>query len=196
MAAISFGSAYFITPMDNFFIFALLITVGSFSVTLFDSTADGLAIDITPRDEQGTVQGVMVGGRATAFIILSLLFGMMVQAFGYQVVFPFIGVSMLIPIFWVRKISPVSQNDQTQRFQWSAFKELRKPKFLIFAVYAVVYSIGSFGVDGLVTYFLSDQLQAVETIIGQYGALRGLGALIGAMVVVCSSTVWVEKVML
>ncbi len=31
------------------------------------------------------------------------------------------------------------------------------------------------------TYFLCDQLQAVETAIGQYGALRGLGALIGAI---------------
>ena len=161
MAAVSFGLSYFIAPNANFIGFAVLITIGSFSVTLFDSTADGLAIDITPRDEQGTVQGVMVGGRAAAFILLSLVFGILVQNYGYQIVFPVIGLSMLIPLIWVFKITPQQKKDNSQRFQWAAFKELGKPKFLIFALYAVIYSIGSFGVDGLVTYFLSDQLQAV-----------------------------------
>ena len=31
------------------------------------------------------------------------------------------------------------------------------------------------------TYFLSEQFRAPETIIGQYGALRGLGAIVGAI---------------
>jgi MFS family permease len=181
LAAISFGSAYFIIPTDSFFLFALLIIIGSFSVTVFDSTADGLAIDITPREEQGTVQGVMVGGRAAAFILLSLLFGVIVQRYGYQVVFPLIGLSMLVPLFWVRNIKPIQRVDPTRIFQWGAFKVLGKPKFLVFMLYAVIYSIGSFGVDGLVTYYLSDQLQAVETSIGLYGALRGGGALLGAI---------------
>ena len=180
LAALSFGLAYFIAPQTNFLLFAMLITLGSFSVTLFDSTADGLAIDITPREEQGTVQGVMVGSRAVAFIALSLVFGVLVQVLGYQIVFPIIGLSMLIPLVWVLRVGKVQEGDK-QPFQWAAFRELGKPKFLIFAVYAVVYSIGSFGVDGLVTYFLSDQLHAVETSIGQYGAFRGIGALIGAI---------------
>jgi MFS family permease len=42
--------------------------------------------------------------------------------------------------------------------------------------------LGSFGVDGLVTYFMSEQFTATETMIGQYGALRGIGAVIGAVV--------------
>lgn len=181
LAAVSFGLAYFILPQTNFLLFAMLITLGSFSVTLFDSTADGLAIDITPREEQGTVQGVMVGGRAAAFILLSLLFGVLVQVFGYQIVFPVIGISMLIPLVWVLRIRRVQEVETQQKFQWAAFRELGQPKFLIFSVYAVVYSIGSFGVDGLVTYYLSDQLRALETAIGQYGAFRGIGALIGAI---------------
>jgi predicted MFS family arabinose efflux permease len=158
----------------------VLITLGSFSVTLFDSTTDGLAIDSTPREEQGLVQGVMVGGRAAAFIALSLLFGTLVQRTGYRVVFPIIGLSMLIPLLWVTRVHEPAR-DATTRFQWSAFKALGQPRFLLFALYAVVYSIGSFGTDGLVTYFMRSHFGATESVIGQYGALRGVGAIIGAL---------------
>ena len=181
LAALAFGGATFALPDANFPLFAVLITLGSFSVTLFDSTTDGLAIDSTPRDEQGLVQGVMVGGRAAAFIALSLIFGTLVQHTGYRVVFPIIGLSMLIPLLWVVRVrEPV--RDATTRFQWSAFKAFGQPRFLLFALYAIVYSVGSFGTDGLVTYFMRLNFNATESVIGQYGALRGIGAVVGALV--------------
>ena len=181
LAAIAFGGATFALPDANFPLFAVLITLGSFSVTLFDSTTDGLAIDSTPHDEQGLVQGVMVGGRAAAFIALSLIFGTLVQHTGYRVVFPIIGLSMLLPLLWVVRVREPAR-DATTRFQWSAFKNLGQPRFLLFALYAVVYSVGSFGTDGLVTYFMRLNFNATESVIGQYGALRGIGAVVGALV--------------
>jgi PAT family beta-lactamase induction signal transducer AmpG len=181
LAALAFTGAALVTPDEAFVLFAAVITVGSFSVTLFDSTADGLAIDITPRDEQGLVQGVMVGGRATAFVLLSLIFGGVVQRWGYRPVFPVIGLSMVVPLIWVLAFNEPPQRREAQRFHWSAFRDLGQPRFLIFALYAIVYSVGSFGVDGLVTYFMSRHFGATEGTIGLYGALRGLGAVLGAV---------------
>jgi len=181
LAAMSFGAAAFALPDANFTLFAILITLGSFSVTLFDSTADGLAIDSTPHNEQGLVQGVMVSGRAAAFILLSLIFGMLVQRTGYRVVFPIIGLGMLLPLIWVLRVQEPAQRDEATRFQWTAFKVMGQPRFLLFAAYAIVYSIGSFGTDGLVTYFMRAQFGATEAAIGQYGALRGIGAVVGAL---------------
>ncbi len=180
LAALAFGGATFALPDANFLLFAALVTLGSFSVTLFDSTADGLAIDSTPHEEQSLVQGVMVGGRAAAFIALSLIFGKLVQHSGYRIVFPIIGLSMLLPLLWVMRVREPAR-DATTRFQWSAFKALGQAHFLLFALYAVIYSIGSFGTDGLVTYFMRVRFGASESIIGQYGALRGIGAVIGAL---------------
>lgn len=181
LAALAFGGASLALPDANFALFAVLITLGSFSVTLFDSTADGLAIDTTPREEQGLVQGVMVSGRAAAFIVLSLVFGMLVQRTGYRVVFPIIGLSMLLPLIWVIRVREPAKRDATTGFQWAAFNVMGRPRFLLFALYAVVYSIGSFGTDGLVTYFMRVGFGATESAIGQYGALRGIGAVIGAL---------------
>jgi PAT family beta-lactamase induction signal transducer AmpG len=182
LAAAGFGAAAFVQPDVNLTLFSVLIVLGSFSVTLFDSATDGLAIDITPRKEHGTVQGTMVGGRAAAFVLLSLVFGFLAQRYGYPIVFLIIAGGMLIPLVWVVQVREPSRRVEQQAFEWSAFRALARPRFLVFALYAVVYSVGSFGVDGLVTYFMSDTFQAPENVIGQYGALRGVGAVAGALV--------------
>ncbi len=181
LATLAFGGVAFTLPDENFSLFATLIVLGSFSVTLFDSTTDGLAIDLTPHSEQGMVQGVMVGARAAAFILLSRLFGLLAPTWGYRAVFLIIAVSMLFPLFWALRVPEPKQRQTQQSFQWAAFRVLGRPRFLMFALYAVVYSLGSFGVDGLVTYFMSKGLSAPEAMIGNYGALRGLGAVLGAL---------------
>jgi PAT family beta-lactamase induction signal transducer AmpG len=182
LAAVTFGATAFVSPADNLFLFSLLVIGGSFSVTVFDSATDGLAIDVTPRDEQGAVQGTMVGGRAAGIIILSLVFGALVERTGYRVVFLIIAASMLIPLLWVVWMREPRTRSETRSFQWRAFGALGRPRFLIFAAYAVLYSIVSFGVDGLVTLYLSDHFEVAESAIGRYGALRGAGAVAGALV--------------
>jgi PAT family beta-lactamase induction signal transducer AmpG len=181
LAVATFSAAGFVLPDTNFMLFAAFIVLGSFSVTLFDSTTDGLALDTTPREEHGTVQGTMVGGRAAGFIILSLVFGVLVQAQGYRVVFIVIAVMMLLPLLWVLRVQEPRERPETQSFDWGAFKVLGRPRFLVFGAYAIFYSLASFGVDGLVTFFMSEVYQAPETLIGQYGALRGVGAVLGAL---------------
>jgi PAT family beta-lactamase induction signal transducer AmpG len=182
LACLAFGSASYVLPDKSFSLFAVLIVCGSFSVALFDSTSDGLAIDITPMDQQGRVQGTMVSGRAIGFILLSLVFGSMAQSEGYRVVFLTIALIMLIPLIWVVRAREPEMLEEEHRFQWAAFKYLKSSRFLLFGAFAIFYSIVSFGVDGLVTYFMSDVFDASETMIGQYGALRGVGAVIGAVV--------------
>jgi PAT family beta-lactamase induction signal transducer AmpG len=181
LAAASFGIVSLVLPDSNFGLFAALVVLGSFSVTVFDSTTDGLAIDTTPEADRGTVQGTMVGGRAAGFILLSLAFGALVQSQGYRVVFLVIAAIMLLPLLWVLRVREPEEREITRTFHWGAFKEIGKPAFLAFAAYAIVYSIASFGVDGLVTFFMSEHFSAAETAIGQYGAFRGVGAVLGAL---------------
>jgi MFS family permease len=189
LGALAFGGAGFVLPDRNFSLFATLIVSGSFGVALFDSTTDGLAIDVTPREECGIVQGTMVGGRATGFILLSLVFGALVASQGqrggsshggYRIVFLIIAACMLLPLLWIVWVREPRERVEGQRFHGAAFRQLLKPCCMIFALYAIVYSIVSFGVDGLVTYYLSERYRVAETTIGLYGALRGIGAVLGA----------------
>lgn len=181
LAVATFSAAAFLLPDRSFPLFAATIVLASFSVALFDSTTDGLAIDTTPPEAHGTVQGFMVGGRAAGIILLSLVFGFLVQSHGYRPVFLIIAVSMLLPLVLLFKVDEPRRRPEGQGFQWSAFKALARPRFLAFSLYAILYSVVSFGVDGLVTYYMSQQFNAPETTIGTYGALRGIGAVIGAL---------------
>ncbi|MCP5096909.1 MAG: MFS transporter [Chloroflexi bacterium] len=179
--AIAFVFATIILPLNNFFLFAILILFGATFVALFDSTADGLAIDSTPAHEQGTVQGVMVGGRAAGFIILSLVFGALVQSRGHGAVFLVIAASMLLPIIWVVRVKEPAKRQATQQFDKQAFRALLTPRFLYFSAFAIVYAISAYGIDGIVTLFMSQTFNATESVIGQYGAIRGIGAVMGAI---------------
>lgn len=181
LGAIAFLLVSRVLPDQNFLLFSFLIVLGSFSVALFDSCTDGFAIEITPRNKYGTVQGIMTSGRAVGFIILSLLFGYFVQRSSYSIIFIIVGLLMIIPLLFTIFSREPDRTRQENQFDWNAFRLLVKPAFLIFALYAIFYSIVSFGVDGLVTFYMSNALDASEIAIGKYGALRGIGAIIGAI---------------
>jgi len=181
LGVLAFGSVSMVSPGTDFLFFSVLIVFASFSVALYDSSTDGLAIDIIPPDRHGRVQGIMIGGRAVGFIILSLLFGFMIKDSNYSPLFVLISLLMLAAFFLAFTVKEGAKATDAPEFQWSAFSVMLKPHFMIFGIFAVTYSIISFGVDGLVTYYMSYTYQAGEELIGQYGALRGTGAVIGAL---------------
>jgi PAT family beta-lactamase induction signal transducer AmpG len=182
LAAVAFLLASRVMPDKNFLLFSIFIVLGSFSVALFDSCTDGYAIEITPEKHYGRVQSIMVSGRAFGFIILSLLFGYMVEKRSYSIVFIIIGLAMMIPFVFALFAKEKPKDRIENQFDWKAFKMLIKPVFIVFCLYTVFYSFASFGVDGLITYYMSNSLHAMEESIGHYGALRGIGAAIGAII--------------
>ena len=182
LGAIAFLLVSRVLPDQNFLAFSTLIILGSFSVALFDSCTDGFAIEITPKENYGRVQGIMISGRALGFIILSLLFGYLVQRSSYSIIFIVVGLMMMIPLIFVLFAKEPSRIRADNQFEWKAFRLMLKPVFLVFGLYAIFYSFVSFGVDGLITYYMSYSLDATEQSIGHYGALRGAGAVIGAII--------------
>jgi PAT family beta-lactamase induction signal transducer AmpG len=181
LGALAFFLASMVLPDQNFILFSVFIVLGSFSVALFDSCTDGYAIEITPREKYGRVQGIMITGRAIGFIILSLLFGYLVQRNTYSIIFIIVALLMTIPFVFALFLKEPKTIRMENQFEWKAFSLMLQPVFLLFALYAIFYSMVSFGVDGLITYYMSNNLDATEQSIGQYGALRGLGAILGAI---------------
>jgi len=64
------------------------------------------------------------------------------------------------------------------RFSKSLFQD---PKLLWFMGYAMIYSALLFGVDGLITLQMTKTFQAPPSTLGEFGALRGLGSVCGAV---------------
>ncbi len=182
LSMVGIFAAGFVDPGENYTLFLTLIVLAAFAVALFDTTADALAVDTTPIEEQGRVQSVMTSGRAAGIIVMSLLIGWIATALGYRWVFIIIAVLMTLPLIWVLQVKEPPRNlSGESSFEWGAFKALTKPSYLIFALYGIISWVAYQGIEGIVTFYLSDQLNAVETQIGAYGSLKGVGMVIGAL---------------
>jgi PAT family beta-lactamase induction signal transducer AmpG len=170
-----------VSPAGNLGGFAALALVASISMALYDTCTDGLALDATPEDERGVVQGIMVGGRAAGILAMLLAAGWIVEALGWRWVFYIVSLLALLPLPLVWQVKEDPDQMHRQPFQWSAFKAFGRGTVLMLAVMGLVYSLA---IDGTYT-FLSDHLRDVMQVsIGNVGlliALAMVGRIIGAL---------------
>ncbi|MFZ5918720.1 MAG: MFS transporter [Chloroflexota bacterium] len=181
MQALAAVALAHVSPADGLGGFAIVAFIASIGMALYDTCTDGLALDLTPEDERGIVQGVMVGGRATGILVLLLIGGQIAQALGWQWVFYLVGLLALLPMPLVWRVQERPDDVRRQAFQWSAFKAFGRGTVLMLAAMGLIYSLA---IDGIYT-FLSDHLHdAMEVSIGSVGALIALamvGRIVGAL---------------
>jgi PAT family beta-lactamase induction signal transducer AmpG len=91
----------FINPGDNFALYGLAAFLVMTGMALYDTTTDGLALDTTPKEEEGTIQGFMVGGRAMGVVVLSSLIGVLAQQVSWFAAFWVLALLTLVPLVMV-----------------------------------------------------------------------------------------------
>ena len=166
---------------DGITSFALIALVASVSMALYDTCNDGLALDTTPENERGTVQGLMVGARALGILVMLVLGGEIAQRFGWSWVFYTISAITLLPLIgslWIKEPDAITER---AAFEWSAFKKFATGAVLLLAALGFIYSVA---LDGVLTY-LSDFLrEAMGVSIGSIGllvAVSMVGRILGAL---------------
>jgi len=181
---ITMGIAPFISVENGLSLFAGVALVASISMALYDTCTDGLALDSTPEEERGQIQGVMVGARAAGILLMLVVGGAVVQAFGWQWVFFLITLISLIPLgilFSTGLREDPESVGRREKFQWSAFRSFGSQQVVLLAVLGFTYSVA---LDGVLT-FLSDYLREIYQIdIGNIGllvALSMVGRILGAL---------------
>lgn len=178
---VAMAVAPFISIENSLTGFALSALVASISMALYDTCTDGLALDTTPENEQGTVQGLMVGARALGILVMLVLGGEIAENFGWQWVFFTISLISLIPLIgslWIKEPKDITERPA---FEWAAFKKFSSGTVLLLAAVGFVFAVS---LDGVLTY-LSDYLrEAMEVSIGNIGLLVAfsmVGRIVGAL---------------
>jgi MFS family permease len=179
--AIAFGVAYFIDPSESFGLIAAMVLTATFFMALFDTTADALAIDVVVPEDHGRVQAWMQGGRALGLILLSLVFGVIADQVGYQVIFLVVAGLLLVPLAYVNRVREPVHRTPAHTFDRRAFKAMVQPRYLLFALFLVITWFCFQGIEGLVTLYMDEELASSGTTIGWYGTLKGVGMVIGAV---------------
>lgn len=175
-----YGALSFNDPGQEFAVFAVLAWTASLALALFDTCADGWAVDVSDEKEEGAVQASMVAGKSLGFVTMSLAFGALSERSGFSTVFLVIA-AIAMGVFLLVVFTPYRKPSMRSKTEVGSWGDLISAPFLWFGIFGVVYSIASFGTDGLVTLFLNEARGAGNLMVGVYGVGRGLGALTGAV---------------
>jgi PAT family beta-lactamase induction signal transducer AmpG len=177
----AFVIAYFVDPSASFGLLATVVLAATFFMALFDTTADALAVDVVSPEDHGRVNAWMTGGRAAGLVVLSVVFGVIADTVGYQPIFLVIAGLLLFPLWYVGRVREPDHRTPAHEFDRRAFRVMLQPRYLVFALMLVVAWTFFQGIDGLVTFYMSNELDSTGGTIGAYGTLKGVGMIAGAV---------------
>ncbi len=122
-------AAPFINPGTHFWGYVAVAFTLQLGMALYDTCTDGLALDTTPVEEQGTIQSFMVGGRAVGSIAAATVVGFLAENVSWLSVFWVLAGLTLLPLPFMFSIQE-KERDTKKRFDWSAFKAFNKRTIL------------------------------------------------------------------
>ncbi len=174
-------AAPFINPGTHFWGYVALAFTMQLGMALYDTCTDGLALDTTPKEEQGTIQGFMVGGRAVGSIIAASVVGFLAENVSWLSVFWVLAALTILPIPFMLFVHE-KQREVEKRFDWKAFKAFNKTTYLAGALGLLMFLI-ILGANQLVNPFLQSQFNEIRlSQIGMITSLWGLGVVGGSLV--------------
>ena len=169
-----------IDPGESFGLYALLAFLLMMGMALYDTATDGLALDTTREEEQGTIQGLMVGGRALGVALISVFFGFFANYFSWHYAFwslALISAIALVLSFFIKE----ERIKAHPAFEWKAFKTLGRKNILSLAILGALYSLIINSVAEIMNPFFESRFTITPLIAGLYSAVWGLGIVIGGV---------------
>jgi PAT family beta-lactamase induction signal transducer AmpG len=166
--------------------FAALAVLTVTGLGVYDTTCDGMVIDVTPPGDRDRVQGLLVAARALAAMVCAYGFGRWVEGSGgdesrcyTELLWACAGVSA-IPMTQALWLPEPARGTDAERFQWSALRVLVRPRSLWLLAYGAGYALVAYGVEiNLSEYYHALSFSAQK--IGTLGALRYVGRAAGGL---------------
>ncbi len=170
----------FVDPATSF---ALLTVVAFFSLTgmaMYDTCTDGFALDTTPKEDEGTVQGIMVAGRALGIVLISATVGVLSYMTSWDAVFLALAIMTLVPIPMVLLLKEPSR-PANRTFNWKAFRAFTKKQVVALGLLGILGFIITSGANMLVNPFLQETFGISYMLAGFYAAVWGVGVIVGGV---------------
>ncbi|MBN2547944.1 MAG: MFS transporter [Anaerolineales bacterium] len=168
-----------VNPGQQYWTFVALAFILQMGMAFYDTCTDGLALDITPENEKGLLQGFMVGGRSVGVIIAASIAGIIAER-SWPGVFYFLAGLTLLPfalLFFVREAPRVSG----KRFDWAAFGVFKQPAILAVSAIGLIIFLVIVGANQLINPALTEKLNISLSTAGLITTVWGVGCVAGAV---------------
>jgi len=154
---------------------------GALGMAMYDTCADGLAVETTPPQDRALLQGVMVGARAAGILCALLLGSYLVEGFGWSALFVMITLMSLPALavtltFWDRR-----KGGASKVFCWSAFSSLRRQDVLLLAAMGLIYALALDAVLSYLSYHDDAGRLADIGVVSGLVAISMVGRIAGAL---------------
>jgi len=169
-----------INPGAHYWGFVAIAFVLQLGMAFFDTCADGLALDITPLNEKGTLQGFMVGGRAVGVIVAASAAGFIAEKIGWPPVFYFLAALTLIPfvlLFFIKE----GVRSEDERFNWKAFGSFKNKQVLAAAAVGLVIFMVIVGANQIINPSFTAKLHISLSTAGLITTVWGIGCVTGGL---------------
>ncbi|PKO06913.1 MAG: hypothetical protein CVU41_04650 [Chloroflexi bacterium HGW-Chloroflexi-3] len=170
----------FIDPGKNFAMYGLMAFLVMTGMAMYDTTTDGLALDTTPEDEAGKIQGIMVGGRAMGVVVLSSLIGVLAQNVSWMAAFWLLAILTLLPLVFLLgfKEPPRKAN---QKFEWKAFAAFKHWPIIALGLLGALYSMIINAANEIINPFLQSDFGISVMMAGFFTTMWGIGVIFGGI---------------
>lgn len=169
-----------VDPGKQFVWFALLGFVLMSGQALYDTCTDGYALDTTAPEEEGTVQGIMVGGRALGVVLISAAIGFIAQHASWPAAFYTLAALTLLPLPLVLGIREI-QRTPDRRFDWKAFSAFGRREVIALAGLGALYSLIINATNQLVNPFMQAEFGISISTAGFLTTVWGIGVVFGGI---------------
>jgi MFS transporter, PAT family, beta-lactamase induction signal transducer AmpG len=173
-------AAPFIDPGRYFWAYVAIAFIMQMGMALYDTCTDGLALDTTPEEEQGTIQGFMVGGRAVGSIAAASVVGFLAENVSWLSVFWVLAALTFVPVPFMFSVRE-EKREVEKRFDWSAFRAFDSSTFLAGGMGLVMFMI-ILGANQLINPYLEVQFGISLSAAGLITSLWSLGVVGGSFV--------------
>jgi MFS transporter, PAT family, beta-lactamase induction signal transducer AmpG len=169
-----------INPGTHFWLFALMAFLLMMGQALYDTCTDGLALDTTAEEEQGTIQGFMVGGRALGVVLVSATIGLVVQNSSWSMAFWMLAVLTLIPLPFVLRIHE-NERPAERKFEWKAFSAFTQRSIIALGLMGALYSLIINAANQIINPFMQAEFGISISTAGFFTTVWGLGVILGSL---------------
>jgi PAT family beta-lactamase induction signal transducer AmpG len=173
--------APFIDPAANYWGFVAMAFTLQMGMALYDTCTDGLALDTTPKDEQGTIQGFMVGGRAAGVVLTASVVGWLAQEVSWTAVFWLLAGLTLLPLPFVFSIREKAREGGSS-FEWGAFSAFKQKPIIALAAAGFVFFLVIAGANQNVNPFLESEFGISLQRAGLFTTIWGVGVILGGII--------------
>ena len=169
-------------PADQFPLFVAVCLLAALGMSTYDTCTDGFSIDVTPEDERGIVQGIMVGGRALSAVVIAAAIGVLSQTGRWPAVFLGIGALGLLAIPLALLVREPRDRPPERAFSVKAFRSLFDWGFVLFLLLGLVYPLALWSANGMTGAFLNEEMGVVLGLVGLYTSVFGIGTIGGGAI--------------